>query len=74
VKLKEILDPGSCSTSLEARNRDDAVFLMAGLLAANPAAGGVPPDEIVRGLWRGRNWDRPAWATALQYRTAGSIQ
>ncbi len=50
MKLKETLDPGSCSTNLEARTRDDAMVRMAGLLAANPAAEGVPSGEIVQGL------------------------
>jgi len=50
VKLKEILDPGSCSTNLEAKNKRDAVTAMAELLAVNPAAGGASVDEIVQGL------------------------
>lgn len=50
MKLKEILDPGSCSTDLAARNRDEAMEAVAGLLALNPAANGVSAGEIAHGL------------------------
>lgn len=50
MQLKEILAPSSCNTNLEVRNRDEAIARTAELLAANPAAEGVPVMSIIAGL------------------------
>jgi PTS system nitrogen regulatory IIA component len=50
MQLKQILDQASCTTGLEARNRDEAIRGIAALLAENPSAREVPLQTLVEGL------------------------
>ncbi len=50
MRLNEILTPESCSTGLEAKNREEAIAGIAELLAGCPSARGIPMQTILNGL------------------------
>lgn len=50
MKISEILDISGCRRKLAVSNREETLEVMAGLLAANPAAGKVSSDALLRGM------------------------
>ncbi len=72
MNISEILHISGCRRKLSVSRKDEALGIMAELLASNPAARGVSKESLLTGMTEREELGSTEWATEWPYPTAGS--